>query len=272
MSEGKRVDTDPRISRRRKAVARSKRRRILIGLGVVLLLVVVGWAMFFSPLLDVREIKVTGARFTTEEEIADASRLLDEPTNLLLLGTDEISSRVEELPWVAEAQVDRMMPGTVRIRVRERKPALLLSLGAARWTIDARGYVLSTGEAREGLPVLAGVEVGDIEPGLRLMTEEAEAALAAYRGLPDSLTEQVIGVFAPTVERISFSLGSGTVIRYGAAEDMRDKNQVLKALLARLRSQGRTVAYIDVRVPTTPAIADRPPADVTSTPSPTPSG
>lgn len=266
MTESGRVNTDPRISRRRAAVARSKRRKLLIGLAVVAGLALIGWGMFLSPLLDVRNIKVVGAAHTSEQEIADAAGLLDEPQNLLLLPTDEVRLRVEALPWVADADVDRMLPGTVRIKIDERRPALLLSLGAARWTIDAKGNVLQTGEAVEGLPVLAGVEVGDIEPGLRLVTEEAVAALEAFRSLPRSLSEQISGVFAPTVERISFSLSNGTVIRYGAAEDMHDKNEVLKVLLERLRGEGRTVAYIDVRVPTSPAVSDR----VAPTPAPAP--
>jgi cell division septal protein FtsQ len=69
----------------------------------------------------------------------------------------------------------------------------------------------------------------------------------------------VVGVFAPTVERITFSLREGTSVRYGAAEQIRDKNEVLQVLLRRLDDEGRTAAYIDVRVPTSPAVA---PADV----------
>lgn len=250
-------------------MARGKRRRALVVAVVVVGMILVAWTMFFSPLLEVRSIKVLGARHTSEQEVADAAGLLTEPQNLLLLPTDEVAARVETLPWVADADVDRMLPGTVRIRVEERKPALLLSLGAARWTIDAEGNVLQTGEAVEGLPVLAGVEVGDIEPGLRLMTEEATAALEAFRGLPRNLVREVSGVFAPTVERISFSLRSGTVIRYGAAENIHDKNEVLKVLLERLAAEGRSVAYIDVRVPTSPAVSDRPAPSPSPSPSPT---
>lgn len=272
MNRSGRLDTDPRISRRRKAVARSKRRRFLMSAGAVVLVGVIAWAMFFSPLLHVREVKVTGARFTGEEEVIEATGLLGAERNLLLLGTDTIADRIEELPWIASADVDRMLPGTVRVRVKERSPALLLSIGAARWTIDAHGYVLATGEATEGLPVLAGVEVGDIEPGLRLVTEEAVAALKVYRGLPKTLKRRVSGLFAPTVERVSFSLVEGTVIRYGAAEDIHDKNEVLKVLLDRLRSEGRAVAYIDVRVPTSPAVSDQPAPSATPSATPSASG
>jgi cell division protein FtsQ len=253
-----RVDTDPRISRRRKAVARSKRRRIWMGLGAVGLIAVIVWVMFFSPVLDVRDIKVVGTKHVEAEEVAEVSGLLDSSQNLLTLATDEVAQRVEELPWVQEAEVDRMLPGTVRIKIIERTPAMILSLGAARWTVDAHGVVLEAGEVQPGLPVLAGVEVGDISEGLRLMTPEALDALRAFRSMPRLLRSEIVGVFAPTVERISFSLASGTVVRYGAAEKLEDKNEVLRVLLERLSAEGKVAAYIDVRVPTSPAISEAP--------------
>jgi cell division protein FtsQ len=255
-----RVDTDPRISRRRKAVARSKRKRIFAGAGALGLIAAIVWAMFFSSLLDVRNIKVVGAEHVDSDEVAEVSGLLSTGQNLLTLATDEVASRVEGLAWVADAEVDRMLPGTVRIRITEREPAMVLSIGAARWTVDAHGVVLEAGEVTEGLPVLAGVEVGDISAGIELMTPEAVDALRAYRSMPRSLRAEIVGVFAPTVERISFSLRSGTVVRYGAAEKLADKNEVLRVLLERLASEGRSAAYIDVRVPTSPAISETPPA------------
>lgn len=254
-----RIDTDPRISRRRKAVARSKRRRIWMGLGAIGLIAVIVWVMFFSPVLDVRDIKVVGTEHVEAAEVAEVSGLLDSSQNLLTLATDEVAERVEELPWVQQAEVDRMLPGTVRIKITERTPAMILSLGAARWTVDAHGVVLEAGEVEPGLPVLAGVEVGDISEGLRLMTPEALDALRAFRSMPRSLQSEIVGVFAPTVERISFSLASGTVVRYGAAEKLADKNEVLRVLLDRLSAEGKVAAYIDVRVPTSPAISETPP-------------
>jgi cell division protein FtsQ len=254
-----RVKTDPRISRRRKAVARSKRKRLITGVSALVALAAVLWGMFWSPLLVVREVKVVGSRHTSTPEVAEAAGLISTRQNLLLLATDRVVEKVETLPWVASAEVDRMLPGTVRVKIVERVPALVLSLGAARWTLDEDGNVLASGTRGKNLPVLAGVEVGNVAPGGRLQTDEALAALEVMRALPRVIRRQVAGVFAPTTERSTLSLSSGTAIRYGAPEDMGAKNEVLKALLARLDGEGRRAAYIDVRVPTSPAVSDRQP-------------
>lgn len=258
-AEEARIGTDPRFRRRRQAVQRSKRRRLLLGGTSVLTIGVLVWAMFWSPLLSVRKVSVRGAEHVTDAEVVEATALIGADRNLLLLSTEEVARRVEGLPWVQEAEVDRMLPDSVRVSVVERRPALVLSIGAARWTLDRSGHVLTSGSVAPRLPVLAGIEVGRVEAGVKLVTPEAIGALKVFRSLPGSLRQKLAGIFAPTSERITVSLNDGTVVRIGAAERLKAKAKVLKALIERLRTRGIVTAYIDVRVPTNPAISQDPP-------------
>lgn len=268
MSSAARTRTDPRISRRRRAVARARKRSLIVRICALLAFATLVWALFFSPLLAVRKVKVVGAEHTSGADIAVAADL-DASDNLLLLSTGDVAAAAATLPWVASVEVDRMLPGTVRVKVVERQPAIVLSLGAARWTLDREGRVLQAGAVEEGLPVLGGLEVGSLEAGSTLDTPEAAAALATFRSLPRSLEGRVRAIFAPTPERISFSLTDNTLVRYGSATRLRAKNRVLLAVLARLDQEGRVAAYIDVRVPTNPAVASQPPAPVaTASPAP----
>lgn len=253
-----RIQTDPRIRRRRNDVARGKKRRFLAGLGTIVFVAVMVWAAFWSPLLSVRDVKLTGAEHTTAEEVAAAAGLGSDD-NLLLLSADEVVDAARTLPWVADAEVERRLPGTVKVKVVERKPALVVSLGAARWTIDARGHVLAAGQSEPGLPVVGGVEVGEIKPGVKLDAPVVQEVLATWRSLPNKLAGDVQAIFAPTLERISFTLVDGTQIRYGAAERLDAKNEVLVALRKHLAEEGRATSYIDVRVPTSPAVGPPPP-------------
>lgn len=248
--------TDPRISRRRRAVTRSRHKRIIVRLSVLVLLAGLVYAAFFSPLLVVRDVKVLGAEQVSPGEVA-AAAAIGADQNLLLMSTESVKERVESLPWVARADVDRMLPATIRIRVEERLPAMILSLGAARWTIDASGHVLTSGEATTGLPIIAGAELEEIEPGKTLDSPEITGAISAWLSLPDDLRARVKAIFAPAVERITLSLSDGTLIRYGAPEDIAAKNEVLVTILERLKAEGTTVEYIDVRVPTHPALGPR---------------
>ena len=248
-----RISTDPRISRRRKAVVRSKRRKaVATGAGVVVVAGLV-WLAFFSPLLEVERVVVVGGRHVSAEDVAAVAGL--DRDNLLLLSTERVAQKVRRLPWVRGARVTRRLPDTVRVRVTERRPAMVLSTTRGRWTLDRAGRVLGRGVAERRLPVLGGVQVARLSPGHILSDAEVQAALDVWRSLPRVLRARVAGVFASSLERIALSLDDDVVVRYGAAESMAAKNSVLRAVLARVRAEGRSVGYIDVRVPGSPAIS-----------------
>lgn len=270
MSTAARIRTDPRISRRRRAIERSRRRRLILSAGVVTACAGAVWLAFWSPLLSVREIVVVGSRHVDAGEVAAISGLGDDD-NLLLVSPPHVASKVEELPWVRGAKVDRKLPGTVRVRIKERKAAIVLSVAGEQWTLDRRGNVLTEGTAAEGLPVITGVAPDGVVTGTRISVAEVQGALAAWRSLWPRIRRQVAAVVAPTPERITLSFVDGTQVRFGAARSLRAKNQVLAALLAQMRSEGQRAAYIDVRVPANPAIsAAEPTPAATATPAATP--
>lgn len=268
MSTAARVRTDPRISRRRRAIAKGRRRRLIGSLAAVAVLALAVWIAFWSPLLKVRDVKVVGGKNVSSADVA-AIAGLGSDDNLLLVSTSQVTAAVEELPWVREAKVDRRLPGTVRVRIVERKPAVVLSSGGDQWTLDRMGNVLTDGVATGGLPALAGIDLAGVSVGERVADPAMRDALAAWRSLSPKIRAQVAAVLAPTPERITLSFSDGTQVRYGAARSMRAKNQVLAALLAELRADGGAASYIDVRVPTNPAISGAAPV-ATPTPSVTP--
>jgi cell division protein FtsQ len=246
--------TDPRISRRRKAVARSRRRSVWIRSAAAVATAALFWGTFFSPLFAVRQVRVVGARHEGAKQVAAAVHLGSDD-NLLLLPSSRIARAAEAFPWVKGALVERKLPGTVRIRLIERKPAMVVSLGAARWMIDDRGNVLAAQDATGGLPVLHAAQIVNIKPGMRLVTPEVSAALRSWRFFPTYLRREVVAVFAPSIERISFTLANGVSVRYGPPHQLREKNKVLEALLRRLATEHLRPLYIDVRVPQAPAIS-----------------
>ncbi|MGH2820928.1 MAG: cell division protein FtsQ/DivIB, partial [Actinomycetota bacterium] len=130
-----RLGTDPRISRRRRAVAREHRRRLFLRAAVIAALAMLAWVLVWSPLLKVRDVRVVGGGHTNGKRAARVADL-DAADNLLLVSPATVEQRVETLPWVMDAEVDRMLPDTVRIRLRERRPALALAVGGRRWLLD----------------------------------------------------------------------------------------------------------------------------------------
>ena len=265
-TETGRVRTDPRISRRRQAIARSKRRRVIGSLLAAALLGGAVWGAFWSPLLDVRRVQVLGAEHTSAREVRDALGLGTDD-NLLLMSTGDVAKIVESLPWVKRAEVHRRLPGTVRIKIEERKAALAVTVAAGTWTIDASGRVLEEGSPGPRLPTLTGAVLTEVEPGDSLKGREIRAGLEVWASLPKKVSAEVVSVVAPARERIALALRNGTLVRYGGADHLDAKNEVLVAILGRLSADNASASYIDVSVPATPAIG---PAPTTATPTPTP--
>lgn len=261
-----RVRTDPRISRRRRAVERGKRRRVIASLGSLAVVVLLVWVAFWSPLLNVRDVQVAGAKHTRVADVRVATGL-GEDDNVLMVSTGDVATSVEELPWVLRADVNRRLPGTVRVKVEERTAALVVTVAAGTWTIDPSGHVLEEGAVTKGLPTLTGAVLPAPEPGDRLGAPEVREALEVWRSLPRKVKAEVASVVAPSRERIALALRDGTMVRYGGADQLDAKNEVLLVLLRRLDAESRSATYIDVSVPTTPAVG---PAPATSVPAPTP--
>ena len=254
MSTVERVRPDPRISRRRRAVERARRRRLMMRVAGGLCGALVVWIVLWSPLLKVRDIALEGAAHTGAGDIARVTDL-DEGPNLLFVSAAEIAGQVEGLPWVESVQVDRLLPDTVRIRIVERSAELVMTTESGAWLVDDQGHVLAQAKGNEALPTIGAADLGAVEVGERLNRPSLLAGVRAYASMPAELQARVQAVFAPTGERISFSLKGGAVVRYGSAEQMQDKNEVILALLARFSARDGHQLYFDVRVPSNPAVS-----------------
>lgn len=77
-----------------------------------------------------------------------------------LFGFDprEARARIESLPWVMAASVERLLPNTVLVRVEEREPLALWQKNGRFRLIDRRGEVIVDRDLKPfaNLPVLAG--------------------------------------------------------------------------------------------------------------------
>lgn len=206
-----------------------RRRRLLRLLALVLLagLVVAGvWAVWFSALLSVREVRAVGVEGGRAETVLAAAAV---PTGVPLARVD--AARAEQavlaLDWVSDAEVRRGWPSEVVIAVTAREPVAVLTgegadPAAGRRAVDAEGVVFQTTAAESrGLPRV------DAE-GVALA--EAMAVLAA---LPPDLAKRVVSAAAGTRDDVELTLRSGDLVRWGSADQAAFKAEVLRALMTR---------------------------------------
>lgn len=135
-------------------------------------------------------IEVAGIRYTQRADIVAA---LSAETGMPITRVEPLAAkrRIEALPWVATADVRRMLPDAVAVTVVERKPAILWRGPDRDVMLDMTGRELSTVPrgAELGLPVVSGAAAGTAAPDLlsllgsypQVLTRMAEARLVDGR-------------------------------------------------------------------------------------------
>jgi cell division septal protein FtsQ len=159
--------------------------------------------------------------------------------------------RVEELPFVREARVERHLPGGLQLHVTEYRP-LALAYGAGNfWLVARDGRVLAkaSGEAWRGRIPTVELQGRDIEPGMRLGDEPALQLLSTLR--PGSTLE--FDVVRTERFRLEGELTSGVVVRFGRPQLLLLKLAAAERTLQLAARNGEDLLYIDVSVPAKPA-------------------
>ena len=196
------------------------------------------WADWRAPLrsslFHVRRVPFSGLR-KLDPDVVRAALDLPALISLIDLDPEALCVRVtSRLPRIAECDIDRIPPGTLRVALRERTPIGALEGGDG---IDADGvrFPLLPGEAA-GLPRLAG-DVARLVPYLESAPVAGVALEAATaRGGKRSVIE-----LQPAGTRIRLLAGDDpleTLLRYRAIAE----SGVLERLSAReldLRFRGR---------------------------------
>ncbi|OFX12969.1 MAG: hypothetical protein A2516_00175 [Alphaproteobacteria bacterium RIFOXYD12_FULL_60_8] len=125
--------------------------------------------------LSVQRIVVEGRTRTDVEHLLTALKAR-EGDPILGLDVEQTRERIEALPWVEKAAVERRLPGSVRIVIQERQPAALWQRKAGLALVDVNGVVIPDHiDGYESLPRLSGEGAPErILEALRLLASQPE--------------------------------------------------------------------------------------------------
>lgn len=107
--------------------------------------------------LGVEEVLVEGRRRSNPDAIL-AALSVTEGAPILELGMADARDRLEALPWVREAAIERRLPGQLYVRLVEREPFALWQLDGKLSVIDRDGVVVPGAQSRlfAALPLVVG--------------------------------------------------------------------------------------------------------------------
>ncbi|EMD82130.1 cell division protein FtsQ/DivIB [Pacificimonas flava] len=130
---------------------------------------------------EVRDVEVTGTRYMARLPLYTAA-LDGASDSMLLVDLDDVKRRLENLPWVAEASVARVLPDRLLIDVTEREPAAIWQNNGEHYLIDAGGRVIT----RQGMQRFAGLPL-IVDEGANRQASELLALLGDYPAVADQL-------------------------------------------------------------------------------------
>ena len=142
---------------------------------VLVLVVAAGWGLTASEAFTVTELDVTGTDYTPPESVATALAMPSPGANAFALATEPLGSRLRALPTIATAEVEVVLPDTLRVRLEEREPVLTWRTAERALLIDREGRVLAdaadpaateaTRQAAERLPAVDDRRASPFLPG-----------------------------------------------------------------------------------------------------------
>lgn len=168
------ADDEPRYLRRQKPVEIRRRkfggktwpfyRRVflwlVIGALAVTAAVYAARYALYSPqmlLLKPDQIAVSGNHVVPREEVLKLF-VHDRNRSVLRIPLDDRRAQIQELAWVEEARVQRILPNHLRIEITERTPIAFLRNGSELVLVDAHGVLLDRPEGEDfHFPIVTGL-------------------------------------------------------------------------------------------------------------------
>ncbi len=172
--------------------------------------------------------------------------------SLLTVDLESWRRKLMSSPWVADAEMRRVLPGTIAVAISEREPMGIGRLGADLYLIDHRGTIIDEfgpNYAVFDLPIIDGLAAPPRDGGP--LIDEGRAALAArllssLQARPD-LAKRVSQLDVSDVRDGVVILEDDTALVRLGDDQFVERLQSYLDLASALREQVSDIDYVDLR-------------------------
>jgi cell division protein FtsQ len=255
--------TDKRFRRAQVSPARKRSRFVFSRKGATIaavstaVLLLAGHRAFQFALsaeaLTVTRITVSGNTRLSRGEVLS---LLDGLTgrNMLFVSLDEWRQRVRMSPWVEDAALRRVLPGTVDVVIAERQPMGIGRIAGGLYLLDQHGGIIDEfgpSHAEFDLPLIDGLATTKRSEAGNPVVDEGRAALAvrvlsSLHGRPE-LASRVSQIDVSDVRDAVIILKNDTVLIRTGEDQFAERLQSYLDLAPALRERVPQMDYVDLR-------------------------
>jgi len=217
---------------------------------VVCVCLVAALTLFFR----VNQVRITGQQRYTDQQVLEASGI-EYGDNLLLLNKyDAAGSIVDALPYIEEIRINRTMPDTLIIEVRECSNPMGVLQDGSVWVISSSGRIVDQkGEsAAEQYPLISGCQLlaPSVGTQVALATEYASqqaSLLALMAALEESgMMGEVDGIRLDDLSAIRMDYTGRFTVKMPYGADYAMKLKILRQALAQDVVQSNMTGTFDM--------------------------
>lgn len=201
-------------------------------------------ASYFTPLLAIEQVVVSGTERIQSAEIVQALGEL-EGRPLTTVSSEEVATLLADFALIETFTMQAEPPNTLRLKIRERAPLVIMVRGGQNYLFDAAGVQISKTEELGEYPFFDFNGDPALDPRFQVGIE-------LLLSLPKETYAQVfsISVSSALTSKLQLRRQSLEVI-WGSNEDALLKAEVLNSLIATGLDDNVTV---DVSSPTSPVV------------------
>ena len=252
-----------RLGFRLSGLPRSMSGRIVLGVAVFGLLGAVAVAiagvryyLMHDPrfvLASSDDIQIRGAEHLTRDQVLSVFGA-DLERNIFRVSLGERQADLERLPWVAHADVMRLLPDTIRVQIAERTPVAFVRQGTQIGLVDGSGVLLdmppdAAGNPHYSFPVLTGLSADETAQarGTRMAVygQFMRELESAGQHLTDSVSE--VDVSDPEDVRALITEGSSDILVHFGQQDFLRRYREFEQHLPEWRQAYPKLASADMR-------------------------
>ena len=202
-------------------------------------------------------VEISGVRNASRAQVMDAAGdALSR--NIFSVSPDEIKAKLEQIPWVEQATVMRLLPNRIAVSIQERTPVAFVQIGSRVSLIDSNGVVMGMPANRQtkySFPVIRGItetealssRAAAMKIYNQLVGELGSADGANVDGANYVRQLSEVDLSDPEDVKITANDPGGTMVVYLGKSDFLPRYKLYVAHIAEWRRQFQNLQSVDLK-------------------------
>ena len=196
-----------------------------------------------SPRFSVKNLVVSGSTRFHEGEVRELAGI-PAGANIFALDPRGVEARLLQNPWIAQARVNRKLPSTLEVELKQRDATAIAAVGERLYLVSKEGEPFKQVEAGDpfDLPVVTGLHAENLQRERGLELERLGVGLEVirqYGRLGMSRVSAPEEVHVGDAGQITLTVGKEGVVLALLTKNLRQRLLMAERVVTEMRQSGR---------------------------------